>query len=597
MQQDASEHESASTLALPPGQGAPAPNELTSSADEADPDDEEDGAAALEVVAGGWAVLHGLSGRRSLNGLLARVCGRDPPAWWADATTLGAAAADRMYVQIVPDSLVPGVHATGRLSVRLANLHATTLKDAIGRLVHAWIESGPSSPTFAVPAWEALADERFEQHRVNERAQVHNMCLHACENNGIDVEKVVLFDPANPRGPSRRVVLKLKTAPPVAVDGGSGAGGSGSGSGSGSGGGGAAVPPDEADASSDLRQMRFVELCSLLEALEAVDGSRKGFNERKLQQLSAFWRGGGGGGSPAAPPRHLRQNLFDVMRLLLPHNDARRYFWGTAGLAKAVGRAMLQDSHMAKKVDSPSRGQARLAVARPRLAGFDDPHVSRTPGSWLTRGSTAACGPSACHATSRSCSLRNGAVAPSCVRVRRALQWVKSTRCSTGSTARTRTAGTARRSDWAVSSRGRPPLSRSSGSCASCSATYSSGSVRRCRWRTRASTTARVRAPRSALASLTAGRRSRPYRGRWPKLVMDSLCRAQGRVGTPSNGNPPLMYSCFRHQHSLWAVCVKAEANELPKTYPPPTSLGVHVRAQGSIPCTDTADGAVLDRS
>ena len=56
------------------------------------------------------------------------------------------------------------------------------------------------------------------------------------------------------------------------------------------------------------------------------------------------------------------------------------------------------------------------------------------------------------------------------------------------------------------------------------------------------------------------------------------------------------MYSLFRHQHSLYAVCEKAERGSLPAAYPPPCCLGVHVRAQGSSPCSDTSAMAVLDK-
>jgi hypothetical protein len=86
------------------------------------------------------------------------------------------------------------------------------------------------------------------------------------------------------------------------------------------------------------------------------------------------------------------------------------------------------------------------------------------------------------------------------------------------------------------------------------------------------------------------------HKGEWPKMVMDGFCRAQGRVGRPSTGNPPLMYSFYRHQHSLRAVSAAAEASSLPTQYPPPTAIGVHIRAQGSVPCVDTSAAAVLER-
>ena len=48
-------------------------------------------------------------------------------------------------------------------------------------------------------------------------------------------------------------------------------------------------------------------------------------------------------------------------------------------------------------------------------------------------------------------------------------------------------------------------------------------------------------------------------KGEWPKIVMDGLCRAQGRVGTPQRGNPPRMYTLLRYRNDLEHVCRKAE--------------------------------------
>ena len=86
------------------------------------------------------------------------------------------------------------------------------------------------------------------------------------------------------------------------------------------------------------------------------------------------------------------------------------------------------------------------------------------------------------------------------------------------------------------------------------------------------------------------------HKGEWPKLVMDGYDRAQGRLGKPSTGNPPRFYTLFRHRHSLSAVCEVAERGALPAAYPPPSALGTHIRAQGSVPCTDHSASAVLER-
>jgi len=69
---------------------------------------------------------------------------------------------------------------------------------------------------------------------------------------------------------------------------------------------------------------------------------------------------------------------------------------------------------------------------------------------------------------------------------------------------------------------------------------------------------------------------------------MDGLCRAKGRLGKPSDqsaGSPPLMYATLRYQNNLERVCEAAERGVLPRVYPPPVQLGIHVRAQLSVPC------------
>eukprot|EP00966_Prymnesium_polylepis_P285929 6604883-Prymnesium_polylepis.1 len=245
-----------------------------------------------------------------------------------------------------------------QLSIRPVNLQplrADGAGGAISRLVHAWIDSGPATSVFTIPAWEALDpsrdrvrddddDERAREKRDNarlrsgiqrelERAQVHNLCQNACEERGLEVKNHSSADegttrrgkgnrPWSKRGErpcdkDRIAWLELKSTPSALV---------------------------AADAPSDsMRQMPFVELCRVLEALDSdVDQSRKGFNERRLRVLAAFWQRG----EPC--PRHLRSHLFDVFRLLLPHNDTRRYYLGEAGIVKAIGLTMLNDARRAK---------------------------------------------------------------------------------------------------------------------------------------------------------------------------------------------------------------------------------------------------------
>jgi hypothetical protein len=246
------------TLAVRPGQGAPVPNELTSSADEADDDD--DGTKLQgelpELSSGGWAVLHDLSTEsgRLLNGMLVRVCGSERPSWWGD----GEVPDDgRIHVQMVGAHS----HSTGQLRVKQANLGPVSAEDGVGLLLNAWLDSGPSTPVFQVPVWEALQhDEAMRRH---ERALVYNLCQHICDQRGVVVTKINPDNQLTPRGhPGRQAKLQLA---PVRGD---------------------SRSLDTIGQSSDLRQMPFLELCKLLEALEGVDESRKGFNGRRLQAKS-----------------------------------------------------------------------------------------------------------------------------------------------------------------------------------------------------------------------------------------------------------------------------------------------------------------------
>ena len=257
-----------------PGGGAPAPNELTSSADEAEDDD--DACAWVggrpyrieeqELVPGGWAVLCALRSQRHINGLLVRVCGWERPLWWETEQSTSApadASEERIYVQLVEGPKAQRVN-TACLRVRATNLQPVPAEEGVGRLCHAWIDSGPSTDTFGVPVWEAL---RSENLRVKERGLMHNMCKKACDDRGVPCTVIPSDDVRTPKGhPGRQVLLKVKSA--------------------------ASAPQTDAAAgpSSDLRQMPFVELCTLLEALEAVDHSVKGFNQRRLQMLEIFWR-------------------------------------------------------------------------------------------------------------------------------------------------------------------------------------------------------------------------------------------------------------------------------------------------------------------
>ena len=511
----------------PPNAGAPAPNDLTSSADEAeDEDDAEDHHAGtrlvkvepLELKDGGWAVLHGLRNDRPLNGLLVRVCGWQIPHWWDPAPAAIDEEDLRIFVEIVER---PPAGRQVRLRVAARNLQAVRIEEGIGRLFNAWLDSGFETdwqcmPVFEVPVWEALRDVD-EKMRANERAIVHGMCLDMAQKRGVAVTKINPDNRTTPSGhPDRQVRLKY-----AHLEGASSGVVSGSASAS-------ATELVDPSKKNDLRMMPFYECCHLLEALEGVDHGQKGFNARRRQLLESFWRRAKGD----AAPRHLRANLFDLFRLLLPHNDPRRYFWGASGVAKAVGHAMGLNGVATKRLAENWREGS---------AGRDLASVLRD--EWDAR-----------------CRVERGTQRITIGDVNEALDKIDRAHADRGKD---------KRDTLAALVRGR------------CSGAEVKWIVR------------------ILMRNVAIGERpSMPvaHKGEWPKLVMDGLCRAQGRVGRPSIGNPPLMYTLFRHQHSLYHVCAQAEAGRLPAAYPPPTRLGVHIRAQGSVPLLDESAAGVHER-
>ena len=166
---DADAEASSTALVVAVARGAPAPNEPTSSADEAEDEAQDDewiwvGNQRRRVVAptvriGGWAVIHGLRNERVLNGLLVRCC-PDKPEDPDDS--------DRVRVELVEES-----QRGQQKRVRRLNLQGVGPEEAIGRLLIAWLESGPSTRVFAVPAWAALAHD--EALRKTERVEIDHL--------------------------------------------------------------------------------------------------------------------------------------------------------------------------------------------------------------------------------------------------------------------------------------------------------------------------------------------------------------------------------------------------------------------------------------
>lgn len=516
--EDVPEDADSNALVLRPNQGAPAPNELTSSADEAEDEDDTSTVLAvgnrivpvetLDLASGGWAVLHGLS-QRDFNGLLVRVCGWKRPTWWGAPQNSKSEDDDRLCVQLVESS-----RSGQQLRVFADKLQAVRIEEALGRLMNAWLDQGfqsgwKATPLFEVPVWQALRNVD-DKERKRERAIVHGLCLDIASERGVILDKLNPDDQITPNGhPNRQVRLRFSQLATTAVE------------------------STVATSSGDIRLMPFHELCRLLQALDAVDDLKKGFNARRLHMIESWWRRGA---------RHQRANLFEAFRLLLCHNDARRYYWGASGVAQAVGSAMELDKAVTRRLAETWRDGGAWAQGIEFHRGRDLAGVLQA--EWDQR-----CPPPAA-ATMR---ITVGEVNDALDRIDRA-------HTDRGQGKRTILANLI------------------TGRCDGVEI----------RWLVRI-----------LLRHVAIGERpSMPvaHKGEWPKLVMDGLCRAQGRIGRPATGNPPLMYSLFRHQHDLAHVCARVEAGTLPAEYPPPTRLGVHIRAQGSVPLLDTSTEAVHKR-
>ena len=256
-----------------------------------------------------------------------------------------------------------------------------------------------------------------------------------------------------------------------------------------------------------------------------------------VQILQIFWRSTCGD----SRPRHLRSHLFDVFRLLLPHNDVRRYYLGVPRLARAVGQGMGLDKEKAAHLADTWLDRELWAHGADFSRGRDLACVLQH--EWDTRFKFVP--------TSTSTRITVGELNSVLTSIDRA-----HVRGGHAKSEKLRQLITGRATGVEI------------------------------KWLCRV-----------ILRDMTIGTRaSMPvaHKGEWPKLVMDGFCRAQGRVGRPSTGNPPLLYSFFRHQHSLWEACRQAEAGELPTAYPPPSRLGIHIRVQGSTPCIDTSAATVL---
>ena len=429
------------------------------------------------------------------------------------------------------------------VTVRQDSVAAVKPEHAVTQLLEAWLLRTPRSDTFSLPHHDALPDEvarKRERHLMNSLGT--DVLAATGRRWNVDFTRLN----SHPEGhPSRRVVFQLIGAGVSEWD----SAGSSSAQGLLACRAPSSSPPTHGvaplahAADDDLRSMLWDDVCALLEALERVGAAAPtqpgAATVRRRALVAEFWRGGE---SDAAPPRHERSHLSQVFRLLLPHHDPRRYYLAASQVAQVAARSLGLGAEQTKDVRD----------------------------SWRATGVWSAATGSSAADQIEPCDLATAI----CREFGRRVRANRSTR--------TLTVGQLNESldrcDRGHSERGSGKLDLLRGLFERCCAREAKWLVRVVQRDHRIGE--RVQQPV-------------PQKGEWPKLVMDGFCRSKGRVGTPSNGNPPRMYSFFRHQHDLRHVCAVAEAGRLPSVYPPPCQLGVHVRCQGSSPCRDTSGAAV----
>ena len=293
-----------------------------------------------------------------------------------------------------------------------------------------------------------------------------------------------------------------------------------------------ALPHPRIDrAYENLALIHFDELCKLLEAMESVpDMDSIGAPVRgAIETRKRMSERFWRGTEPSsARPRHERPGLFHVVRLLMPHHDSRRYGVSVPKIAAWTAEALGMGSASAKRFGT----------------------------EWMLDESVAK-------SETGDVSLVLEALARARISPDRKPSL---------------TVGVVNEALDGMQLRGKQELLR--GVVYQCT-------PREVKWLVRV-----------LLRDLKIGARPQqpvPHKGEYPKILMDGLDRAQGRVGRPSDrsvGSPPLMYTMLRYQNSLEHVCEAAERHALPSAYPPPTRLGIHIRAQLSVPCGPSLDGA-----
>ena len=291
-----------------------------------------------------------------------------------------------------------------------------------------------------------------------------------------------------------------------------------------------ALPPPSDTAGATSNDLSLSKFDELCALLDAMDGVPN--ETRAIEKRKRMSERFWRGVAPSGrqQPRHARPGLFGVVRLLVPHHDSRRY-----GLSVE-----------------------RLAAAMAEGLGIGKVRAKRLGKTWMLDESVAL-------GDTGDVSLVLEALAKERVDPRRTP---------------TLTVGAVNESLDAMQYDGKVDLLLR--------LTAQITKPREIKWLTRI-----------LLRDLRIGSRPSnpvPQKGEYPKIVMDGFCRAKGRLGKPSDqsaGSPPLMYTMLRYQNNLERVCEAAQSGMLPRAYPPPVRLGIHIRAQLSVPCP-SLDAAAL---
>ena len=288
---------------------APAADELATSDDELDDDDEVGGQLTLMPIhLGAWVVLHGLAGKPELNGKIGIVLKERLSDNYELRWHCRLLLDNGTELSILPANLAVVAPCTwSSLPVGSERTEQIERTEAVAkRVLEGFIDSDDTRLAFP----PELSSEA--------RSRVHGMVKYL----GAARPELGLQSESSGKDPARYIVVEKQ---PVDA--------------------GRAL----SSAGEDLNDMPFGDVVKLLEQCEAVPdfdsigGTIPGAAEKRKQRACQFWSW------PPRRPRHARRSLFAVVRLLMPFHDLRRYGLSTEQLARWAAEAVGKGSEPAKR--------------------------------------------------------------------------------------------------------------------------------------------------------------------------------------------------------------------------------------------------------